>query len=355
MFQNARVKLTAWYLLIIMLISSTFSIIIYKGLVNEVERFERIQRLRIERRLSEDLFFPQPVAGTHIPAIIITNPELVSETEQRIVFILAAVNLIILIISGGFGYILAGRTLKPIKEMIDEQNRFISDASHELKTPLTSLKSAFEVFLRNKKSNLKEAKTIILEGISDVNKLQSLSESLLQLAQYQKLKDYTYFEAVSLAGVINEAVNKVKPIAGQKGIEIKKKTIDMDIDGNKYSLVDLIIILLDNAIKYSPNNSEILIDTEKKDGFAIITVKDQGTGISENDLPHIFKRFYRSDTARSKNQSGGYGLGLSIAKDIVILHNGTLKAKSAVNKGSVFMVSLPVSQNANFKKPLFFS
>jgi len=159
MFHSARLKLTAWYLLIIMIISAMFSLVIYKVLSNEIERFERVQRFRIERRLETGLRrFPNQIR--------ITNPELIEETKQRILLMLIAINLGILIISGGLGYLLAGRTLKPIKEMVDEQNRFISDASHELRTPLTSLKTAMEVTLRDKNLSLLSAKKTIKKLIS---------------------------------------------------------------------------------------------------------------------------------------------------------------------------------------------
>ena len=107
---------------------------------------------------------------------------------------LIIVNSGILILSGGMGYVLSGLTLKPIKDMMDEQNRFISDASHELKTPLTSLKIAFEVYLRGKNPTPQETKTLITESIDEVNKLQSLSESLLQLAQYEKPQEKMVFK-----------------------------------------------------------------------------------------------------------------------------------------------------------------
>src|SRR3989344_3853916 len=129
MFKSARLTLTAWYLAIIMVISIAFSLMIYRVLLIEVIRFERAQRVRIERRMQ---FFNSPIP---------VSLELIEEIKQRLIFRLFMVNIGIMVISGGLGYFLAGRTLKPIKEMVDEQNRFISDASHELRTPLTSLKS----------------------------------------------------------------------------------------------------------------------------------------------------------------------------------------------------------------------
>src|SRR5260370_19278304 len=176
MFNKARLKLTFYYLLIIMVISVAFSAVIYKVDTNEVERFDRIQRTRIQN----SLFLPR----------VIIDRTLVQETEKRITLTLISINATILVVSGITGYFLAGITLAPIKEMVDEQNRFISDASHEIGTPLTSLKTAMEVYLRSKKPDLNEAKTLVIESIDEVNKLQSISTSLLQLAQYEKPQNH---------------------------------------------------------------------------------------------------------------------------------------------------------------------
>jgi len=131
MFKSARIKLTAWYLLIIMFISISFSFVIYRGLMSEVHRFSRMQRSR---------FF--------------VDEDLITEIQRRAIFGLGTINTIIFITSGALGYFLAGKTLSPIQEMVEEQNRFISDASHEFRTPLTALKSSFEVNLRDKNLSL---------------------------------------------------------------------------------------------------------------------------------------------------------------------------------------------------------
>ncbi len=344
MFHSARLKLTAWYLLIIMALSIMFSVAIYQGLSNEVERFERMQRFRIERRLQEGTLFPGDTLPRRTPATIpITNPELLEETKHRILLMLVAINCGIFALSGGLGYILAGRTLMPIKDMMDDQNRFISDASHELRTPLTSLKSAFEVYLRSSRPSVKEAKTLVRESISEVNKLQSLSESLLQLAQYQKPNGYLVFEKVSLRHVIEQAIHKIQPLAKEKEIAVHYDEADNEIEGNVYGLVDLVVILLDNAVKYSPRSKNVVIKTEKTDGSILLWVKDNGCGISEKDVLYIFDRFYRADSARSKSGTNGYGLGLSIAKKIVDAHNGSISVESKPNKGATFLVKLPIN------------
>jgi len=337
MFKKTRIRLTAWYLLIIMFVSVFFSMVIYRFLSVEVERFGQMQRLRIERKLNQpNINFRFPV-----PTTIKADLELVEETKERIALSLIVINGTIFILAGALGYLLAGKTLKPIQEMVDEQNRFISDASHELRTPLTSLKTAMEVNLRDKNLSLENAKILINESITDVNKLQLLSEELLKLTQYEQSNNNLKFETINLSDVIKEAVSKTRLIALKKEIAFNQKIQNHRILGNKYGLIDLIIILLDNAIKYSPKKSEIVISTKVIDGFISLSILDKGIGISEKDIPHIFDRFYRADSARSKSNIGGYGLGLSIAKKIVDIHRGSIYIESKLKKGTTVIIHFP--------------
>lgn len=352
MFHSARLKLTAWYLAIIMLVSISFSLVIYSMLSNEVERFAAAQRFRIQRSFLER-DFPAP------PPIII-DPELINETRQRIILMLLGVNSGIFVISGALGYFLAGRTLKPIGDMVEEQNRFISDASHELRTPLTALKSSMEVNLRDRNLNLADAKNLIVESLGEVDKLQALSDSLLRTAQYHKtgIGNQAKMEKLNLEDVVEEAVKKVLPLADNKHIKITNNIAVNVIDGNKFSLEELLIILLDNAVKYSREKMEVHVSAKKTDGHVLISVSDQGMGIEKKDLPHIFERFYRADTTRAKTDAKGYGLGLSIAKQIVDMHHGTVTVTSKINKGTIFTIKLPVRQNSQinkspFLKPIF--
>ena len=331
MFTKARFKLTGWYLLIIMCISITFSGVIYQMLSHEVARFEQLQRFRIERRLGKSSIPPT-----------LTNPELLEETRQRILLMLILVNAGIFVMAGGFGYILAGRTLTPIKAMVDEQNQFISDASHELRTPLTSLKSNLEVHLRDKALTLADAKKLISLNIDDVNRLQSLADALLQLTQYQKTNGNLVFEKISIQEAVREAVRKVQPLARKKHIILKNNTNDYNVTGNKYGLIDILVILLDNAVKYSPNNMKVIVEASKSDGYIELSVQDFGIGIEIKDIPHIFDRFYRVDSARLNTKAGGYGLGLSIAQKIIDAHHGTINVVSKHGKGSTFTIRLPV-------------
>jgi signal transduction histidine kinase len=318
-----------------MFVSVSFSLVIYGVLTREVDRFSHMQGLRIERRM----LIEQGLRPRNQPmSFKIVDLDLVREVKQRTIIMLGLINVIILVVSGILGYLLAGKTLQPIKEMVDEQNRFISDASHELRTPLTSLKTAMEVSLRDKNLSLNEAKKTIIESIGEADNLQSLSDKLLQLAQYQKINK----DLVSLAIIANEAVNKVRPLAQKKKIIINNKVDNGEIKGDKQGLIELLVIFLDNAVKYSPEKSKVFLSSKKTDRSISVSIKDQGIGIEKKDLPHIFDRFYRADSARSKTNTGGYGLGLSIAKKIIDIHQGSVKIDSAPKKGTTFAISFPV-------------
>ncbi|MFA6004942.1 MAG: HAMP domain-containing sensor histidine kinase [Patescibacteria group bacterium] len=334
MFHGARLKLTAWYLLIVMLVSMAFSAVIYRGLMSEVERFAHTQELRIMRGFPNDI---------RVPYLLI-DKDFINETRRRLILTLVFINGSIFFVSGALGYLLSGKTLEPIKEMVDEQNRFITDASHELRTPLTALKSSMEVYLRGKTPTLTEAKTLVVDSIADVNKLQSLSESLLQLTQYQNKPQGIVFKNVSVAEIVEAAKKQIKAVAAKRGLTIKDDIADISVNGNSDSLTELLVILLDNAVKYSlPDSKTIHIAAKRLDGNAEISVTDSGIGISKKDIPRIFDRFYRADAARTRSNFGGYGLGLAIAQKIVALHNGTIRVQSAEGNGSKFTITLPAA------------
>lgn len=350
-FHHARLKLTAWYLLIIMAISILFSLAIYKTLTAEVDRFEKAQRFFIERKLQEQQLFPSISDERRQFIYNLFNhrqqlDQIVAETKQRILVMLIFANVAILIITGGLGYFLAGRTLKPIKKMMDEQNRFITDASHELKTPLTSLRSEFEVAIMDEeKLQLKEAKNLIKSGFEEIVQLQVLTENLLQLTHQQNKIGTLKTEQVSLLEITEAALKKVIQIAKKKHIVINNHISDYTLKAESHSLTELFVILLDNAIKYSRENAEVNLTTKKLDHNIVINIQDTGIGIDEKDIPRVFDRFYRADKSRSKTP--GYGLGLSIAKQIVQTHKGSISVQSKLNEGTTFTVQLPINKAFN--------
>ncbi len=329
MFNRARVKLTLCYLLIIMLVSVAFSTVIYRTISGEIERFSRLQRFRFERQV--------------IPPPPEFEPELIMETKQRVLVVLVLINSSILFFSGVLGYILAGQTLKPIQEMVKQQHQFISDSSHELRTPITALKSVTEVALRDKQLSIKTAKAALRDTLFEINQLQSLSERLLLVSQEGALPQ-DKLHLVSLADEVKQAINSIMPLAKQKQIKIEanlktKKRVRVFGD----SLSQLISILLENAVQYSNKKSHIEVSVRVISGTARIAVKDQGQGISAEDLPRIFDRFYRADTSRETRKDQGFGLGLSIAQNIAQRHHWRINVQSQLKKGSTFTLELPLS------------
>ncbi len=346
MFQKTRLSLTGWYLLILMLVSGLFSTAIYVGINHEFTRMEYMQKARLEREkmfnpLYEELRHERELQGRPLPPLPGIELEAISEARTRLQVILVFVNLGILGVGGLAGYFLAGRTLKPIKDMIDEQNRFITDASHELRTPLTSLKSEIEVGLRDKTFSLNDAKKLLQSNLEDVNILQSLSDGLIKLTQYQQNNDKNLYETVSIAIVVGDAQKKVASLAKSKKIIFINRVRDTMVEAIRQSLTEMFVIFFDNAIKYSEKNTTVRIESHLTDHSVVIDVKDQGIGIDKKDIPHIFDRFYRVDTSRSKTDVLGYGLGLSIAKQIVKKHKGNITIESKVGKGTSISVQIP--------------
>jgi signal transduction histidine kinase len=335
MFQSARLKLTGWYLLIIMLVTGLFSIAFYDLSTMEINRISR--RLQFRQEFDTGFFFEQ-IQPRPLP-----NLQVLEESKERLKLVLILINGGILVLAGGAGYFLAGRTLRPIQHMVDEQNRFITDASHELRTPLTALRSEMEATLLDKHIEATQTKKLIASNLEEVIHLQSLSDNLLQLVQYQNNTNHPMLKNVSLLQSMEDALKKITPLAKRKSITIKNTVDDRNILALPTNLTQLWIILLENAVKYSPKKSTVSISSSQLDYSVEICIEDNGIGIDPKDIPFIFDRFYRADKSRTKTDADGYGLGLSIAKNIVQALNGTIQVKSTKDKGTTFTVLLPIA------------
>jgi len=254
---------------------------------------------------------------------------------------LVVFNLLVLFTGGAASYWLSRRTLDPIESAMESQSRFASDASHELRTPLTAIQTENEVALRNKSMTKTQAVNIIKSNLEEVAKLRDLSEGLLRLANGNGTIDDP--KSVSLEEVADIAISRYKKAAAAKKIKIRTKMTGLQALGDKDSLAELMSILIDNAIKYSPAGTVISINDSKKSKQVSFTVSDKGEGINQVDLPRIFDRFYQADSSRNKQTSGGYGLGLAIAKRIAEAHKGHIKVTSSAGHGTAFTVYLPAA------------
>ena len=212
----------------------------------------------------------------------------------------------------------SNRVIKPIKENIEEQKRFVSDASHELKTPLAAIKANLDII-----TPTEEQKRWFESIRFETDRMIRLTKSLLSLSKYGQTPA---FSVVSLSDICRSAVISAEASAFEQGITVNSEIADnITVRGNLEQLEQLVAILLDNAVKYNENNGYINLILSKKGRNAILCVENTGKKIS--DTSKIFSRFYRGDSSRT---SDGFGLGLSIAKQIVTCHKGRIYVKSNI-------------------------
>jgi signal transduction histidine kinase len=332
-FRSAAVRLTGWYLALIMVLSIGTSFALY-----------HVSDSRLEENASRQVEFFSGLLGSENARDFATlRHQQLEEDRAQLKGNLIIFNLMVLIGGGAASYGLARRTLKPIEEALESQIRFTADASHELRTPITALQTENEVALRNPKLSKTEAIGLLKSNLAEAAKLRDLSEGLLTLAYTDKDVDYSGEYLVS--DIIAKAKDRVAKAAALKqiAISVPRKTDNLKVKGQQQKLADLLVILLDNAVKYSPAKSRVRVASKKHGKYVEISVSDQGQGIKKEDLPNIFERFYRADHSRNKQSGGGYGLGLAIAKKIAEQHNGNIEVRSALGKGSVFTLRLPRS------------
>lgn len=331
MFRSAAGKLTAGYLSIIMVLSIGCSVALYHVSSNELAR-------SAQRPVDLYTAFFGPNNTDEINSFRFQQLE---NDRNRLKLNLLLFNVAVLAVGGGVSYFLARRTLRPIEETLEMQKRFTGDASHELRTPLTAMQTEIEVALRSPELSINDAVGLLKSNLEEVGKLKSLSEGLLTLATAGG--NEATKEEVSVRQLIDGAIHQISKPAASRKIKFDTKVKDSVVAGNPQQLVNLLAILLDNAVKYSPSGSLVNVTAKTRDKQAVISISDQGQGIASADLPHIFERFYRSDASRTKNHTHGYGLGLAIAKKITDLHSGSIEVKSSFGKGSIFSVRLPLA------------
>jgi two-component system sensor histidine kinase ArlS len=234
------------------------------------------------------------------------------------------------------------RMIERLQENLAKQTQFISDASHELKTPLTVIKSYANFLRRHGLENNEMAEEAIQAIHSEATRIQKMTETFLELATLEK-ENVVEIKEVNLVPLCQGILKQLKDVY-RREITLKSVENSIIINADELKIKQVIIILLDNAIKYS--NDKIDVYLEKNEQYAIIRVKDYGIGISQEEISNIFERFYRVDKARSR-ETGGSGLGLHIAKSIMKLHKGEIKIKSTEGLGTEIELLLPKSINMN--------
>jgi two-component system sensor histidine kinase CiaH len=269
-----------------------------------------------------------------------------------------------LLLSLGGAWFLAGRALLPIQQAFRRQQEFVADASHELRTPLTVLRSATDLLNRHRDQRLSEQGELFEDVQAEIRRMERLVADLLTVARSDRGELELMTAEVDLARLAADVARRIRPIATDRGIELELDTghrfarqrgnSESECTQNQAPLAvvtvdpermqQVLFILLDNAIKYTPSGGHIKVRVESDAHSALLEIADDGPGIAPEHLPRIFDRFYRADKARSR-AAGGTGLGLTIAKLLVDAHDGELALHSQLGHGTVASVRLPLAEN----------
>ncbi|MGF7229136.1 MAG: sensor histidine kinase [Candidatus Saccharibacteria bacterium] len=346
MFRSARVKLTLFYLAILLGFSLVLTLTVRVFVEREYAHSTSVQLGQVRQLLVD---FPWKDLDTDAPAVkpqpdrainTIKNDE-ASTVREHLNRDFVLVNGAALLLAGVLSYWFAGRTLRPIEAAHRAQARFASDASHELRTPLASMRVENEVFLRQRHFSEDEAREQIESNLEEVQRLESLSNNLLALTYYEN--STLPRTAVDPKKVTTEALRLAHKTVEAREVTIVNEIAPATLVGNYDSLVQLMGILLDNALKYGPQKGTITVTGERSGSGYLFKIIDQGPGIAEGDIAHIFERLYRGDKARS-TKAGGYGLGLALASQIIKANNGSITVTNQKPKGACFEVRLAISK-----------
>ena len=336
LFNSARVTLTLFYLGIIVLFNLLVTVSI---------------RVFAEREFRQAIVQQRQDIGALNPATTIDSRVYLQTVDsiQRAQFEIVSrhlndgllvINLWALVIGGLLSYWFAGRALRPLREAHEAQARFTADASHEMKTPLANMRLENEIFLRQKTFTPQEARAQIESNLEEVQRLEKLSLTMLDLHQFghSKLRK----SAVMIAPLTQEVISQCETQAKARKAICRSQLAPAKVMVHQDSIRQLLSIILENAFKYGGAHNEVDVTGVKRGNSYILAVSDKGPGIPAKDLPHIFDRLYRGDKARSARVFG-FGLGLSLAKEIAIANGAVLRATNSKTGGARFEVWLPLA------------
>ncbi|MBP2627819.1 MAG: integral rane sensor signal transduction histidine kinase [Firmicutes bacterium] len=265
---------------------------------------------------------------------------------KMLLMVMVIIAILFLVIAIFVGHYLAGRAIIPIQQSFLRQREFVADASHELRTPLSVFLISIDAIQSDDDNHLSMFSIQVLDDMkNEIRRMSKIVADLLTLARADAgvtsiMKEKFHFHIVA-----EQVIRSLQPLAAEKNIKLEMtENGDIPVWADKERMNQLLVILIDNAIKYTPNGGRVDVLIKKITGsspYIHVIVQDTGIGISEADQNLIFERFYRVDKARSREE-GGTGLGLSIVKWIVEAHNGTIKIESRPGEGSSFIMILPI-------------
>lgn len=288
-----------------------------------------------------------PATGAGVLGIVMVGRPITEQVHALALLrtlLLLTVGLSVLVATVG-GLFLTNRALQPARLAFARQQAFVADASHELRTPLTLIRANAEVLLRQRTRLEPRDAALVDDIVAETAHVDRLTSSLLTLARLDANRFHLDTDAVDLSAVAASAVRRLRSFAGEKGLAVTEQlTPEVIVLGDGEALEQVALILLDNAIKYTPAGGRIAVRTSTRDGQAELVIEDTGIGIAAEHLPHLGERFYRVDKARSR-EAGGAGLGLAIAFRLAETHGGSVRIDSQPGRGTSATLSMKAGKH----------
>lgn len=323
-FKTAVIRLTAYYTLGVFCILIVFSVAVYNLFSLEVER-------RIEIEYEDD---------EYIPMLEVRTEPLLHEVTENLYNILVISDAVLLFFTIIISYVLARKTLAPLEEAYEREKQFVADAAHELRTPLSVLKAGAEVLLEKDRAR-EEYRQFVVESQDEINRLITLSNNLLFLVRHTGGVARAT-QTFSLDEVCVQQCERLVAYATQKGVTVTHQ-VDAPVTqvGNRDDMARLVLNLLKNAVDYNREGGSVRLTLLKAHREATLRISDTGIGIAPSDVPRIFERFFKADTARTQKSTTGSGLGLALVKEIADAHSGTLRVESKIGEGTTIELRVP--------------
>ena len=288
------------------------------------------------------LYYKVRPAQDDIFIVAFASSQYISQSIVQLAIMLALAGLAALLAFLLLNMRLSHWVVRPVEEAWRQQQQFIADASHELKTPLTVITANDSILLSQPDATINSQRQWIESTETEAHLMQDLVNDMLYLAKSDASKQPLEYGQVDFSNLVTSQVLQFEAVAFEKGVQIDAQVQEgVTLYGDASRLQRLVGVLLDNACKYVDDNGQIILSLKATDKESTLQVRNTGSVVDKEDIPHLFDRFYRSDKARTRGE-GGFGLGLSIAKSIVDDHKGTISVASNETDGTTFIVTLPL-------------
>ena len=282
--------------------------------------------------------------GDKVPGVV-NRARLFEHTEGVLEFKIILADILIVLIICTTAYILTEIALKPVREARNRERRFLADAAHELRTPLSVMRSGNEVVLRGEKNLSPRVTRQLNENIEEIDMLTRIANGLLALTSKKQMA-VDGNSTIFITELLKSVIQKLRPLATEKGVAL---TFDASTDTNECAVLgDHTTLsrafenLIENGIKYTKSSGSVMVSVQPSKSSLMVQVKDTGIGIAPKDLPHVTEPFFRADLARTSNE--GSGLGLSIVLETIDAHEGNVSIHSEVGIGTTVTIALPLAQ-----------